>query len=56
MVPYFLSVISCSDIQKGPIKLLIVDVELRLMKYAVVPIAWSLAFLYLLHTGMPVQI
>ena len=42
-------------IYKGPIKLLIVDIELRLMKYAVVS-NWSLAFLYLLHTGMPVQI
>jgi len=35
--------------------LLIVDIELGLMKDPVVPIG-ALAFLYLLHTGMPVQI
>ena len=29
---FFLSVISCSHIQKGEIKLLIVNIELRLMK------------------------
>ena len=47
---YFLSVISCSDIQKGSIKLLIVDIELRLMKYAVIPIGhWLFCTCYILE-------
>ena len=38
----FLSVICCSDIQKGSIKVFIVDNELRLMKHPVVPIGHCL--------------
>ena len=45
----FLSVISCIDISKGSIKLLIVDIELRLMKHPVVPIGhWLFCTCYIL--------
>ena len=46
----FFLVISCSDIQKGPIKLLNVDIELSLMTYAVVPIGhWLFCTCYILE-------
>ena len=51
---YFLSAISCSDIQRAK---KVVDCRHRIrVNEGPCCAHWSLAFLYLLHTGMPAQI
>ena len=51
---YLLFQLLVAMIYKGPIELLIADIELELM-YSVVPF-WSLAVFYLLDTAVPAEI